>query len=207
MKMNVKNVFIIDDDASVRDALLTLVESVGLHPECFESADEFLKIALECQHGCVVTDICLPGTNGIQLQKILEKKGIGLPIIAMSAHGDIPMAVEMVRLGAIDFIEKPFRNQMMLQRIHEALEKNQQQYLLRKEHAVINARLQALTPREHEILALLLQGDSNKLIAREMALSPRTVEVHRANILKKLQVKSVTEISLLLKDFSAAKPT
>ncbi len=196
-----QTVFIIDDDASVRDALFTLVESVGLQALCFNCADDYLAQSTELNCGCVVSDICMPGTNGIQLQKILEKKNTNLPVIAMSAHGDIPMAVEMVRQGAIDFIEKPFRNQLMLQRIYEALEKNRQQQSLVQKNNSISACLQALTRRENDVLPLLLRGDSNKLIAREMILSPRTIEVHRANILKKFQVKSVTELSMLVKNF------
>jgi two-component system response regulator FixJ len=192
-------VYIIDDDASVRDALRTLVESVGLEARSFASADEFLDSDWqELMPGCVITDICLPGTTGIQLQQELLRRQIDWPIIAMSAHGDIPMAVEMLRRGAIDFIEKPFRNHLMLQRIDEALNRYQQQQEKRQAFEAVTARLQNLTPRERDVLPLLLSGESNKHVARLLSLSPRTVEIHRANILKKFEVRSVTELSGLL---------
>jgi len=191
----IQQVFIIDDDPAVRDALVTLVESVGLIAGCFATADDFLSSYSNEIPGCLITDICLPGMDGIQLQRVLQERKINLPLIAMSAHGDIAMAVKMVRRNAIDFIEKPFRNHVMLQRIHEALEIDRQQRLLHAEDDKLRSRLSLLTPRERQALPLLLDGKSNKIIARELALSPRTVESHRASILKKMDVDSVTALA------------
>ena len=188
-------VYVVDDDAAVRDALRTLIASVGLTAHCFDSADAFLSVYRPDLPGCLVTDICLPGTDGIQLQRLMIERGIELPLIAMSAHGDIAMAVEMVRRGALDFIEKPFRNHLMLQRIHEALDRDTRQRRERARRAGLQQSLQRLTPRERDILPLLLEGLSNKHIARALELSPRTVETHRANLLKKMQVESVTALA------------
>lgn len=193
--MTDQRVFIIDDDPAVRDALVTLVESVGLVAEDYTSADEFLSSYSEDIPGCLITDICLPGMDGMQLQQVLQERDIQLPLIAISAHGDIAMAVKMVRRNAIDFIEKPFRNHIMLQRIHEALDMDRQQRQQRAEDEELNARLNLLTPREVETLQLLLDGKSNKIIAAELSLSPRTVEAHRASILKKMHVESVTALA------------
>ncbi|AKH19254.1 response regulator transcription factor [Sedimenticola thiotaurini] len=193
--MTEQRVFIIDDDPAVRDALVTLVESVGLTAEDYASADEFLDSYSNETPGCLITDICLPGMDGLQLQQVLQERDIQLPLIAISAHGDIAMAVKMVRRNAIDFIEKPFRNHIMLQRIHEALDIDHQQRLQRARDEKLKARLSLLTPREKQTLNLLLDGKSNKIIAAELSLSPRTVEAHRANILKKMHADSVTALA------------
>ncbi len=193
--MTEQRVFIIDDDPAVRDALVTLVESVGLIAEDYPSADEFLDRYNRETPGCLITDICLPGMDGLQLQQVLQERDIQLPLIAISAHGDIAMAVKMVRRNAIDFIEKPFRNHIMLQRIHEALDLDRQQRRQRAQEEKLQARLSLLTPREKETLNLLLDGKSNKIIAAELSLSPRTVEAHRANILKKMHAESVTALA------------
>lgn len=205
--MSAATVHIVDDDAAVRDALLTLVESVGLHACCHDSADAFLAAYSPHLTSCLVTDICLPGTDGFSLQRLLFERGIEVPLIAMSAHGDIPMAVEMVRLGAIDFIEKPFRNQVMLQRIREALAVAERRRREHERQAVIDQRLQSLTPREREVLDALLQGCSNKEIARRLSLSPRTVETHRANVLHKMAVDSATALALLMQGHRANADT
>lgn len=193
--MTAQHVFIIDDDPAVKDALVTLVESVGLVAEHFSSADAFLSHYNSDTPGCLITDICLPGMDGIQLQQVLKERGINLPLIAISAHGDIAMAVKMVRENAIDFIEKPFRNHVMLQRIHEALEIDREQRLQSNEVERLQEQLDQLTPREKETLNFLLDGKSNKVIARELSISPRTIEAHRANILRKMQAESVTALA------------
>lgn len=192
-------VFIIDDDAAVRDALLVLVESVGLEAIAFDSADAFLADPLPPIPACLVTDVCLPGTDGMALQQLLNERQTQIPLIAMSAHGDIPMAVEMVRLGAVDFIEKPFRNQTMLSRIREALATARQWHAEASQRVAVGNRLASLTPRETQVLELLLDGSSNKVIARRLALSHRTVETHRAHILHKMQADSVTSLMVMLR--------
>lgn len=193
-----KEVFIIDDDPAVRDALLTLVESVGLHGTCFADADAFLVASPPAYAGCLITDVCLPGTDGVQLQRLLIERGMDMPLIAISAHGDIPMAVEMVRHGAVDFIEKPFRNHVLLERIREALAIAEKRQTEQSARTTLSARLGSLTPREKDIPPLLIEGASNKLIARQLSLRPRTVETHRANILRKTQTDSVTALARLL---------
>lgn len=192
--MTPATVFVIDDDAAVRDALVTLVLSVGLNARSFASADEFLAHGRIDRPGCLICDVCLPGTDGVRLQKILLEREIDIPLIAMSAHGDIPMAVEVVRRGAIDFIEKPFRNHLMLERIREALRYDDRLQRERSTQAALAERLKALTPREQEVLPLLLSGNSNKAIARALELSPRTIETHRARILRKTGAVSVTAL-------------
>ena len=196
-----QQVFIIDDDPAVRDALFTLVESVGLRAVCFDSADAFLAACSPRSAGCIVTDVCLPGIDGMTLQTVLAEHGIDMPLIAMSAHGDIAMAVEMVRHGAIDFIEKPFRNHTMLARIREAIVIAEQRHERRLAMVDVETRLNTLTPRERDILPELLDGSSNKHIARRLTLSPRTVEAHRANILHKMRVESVTALAVLMQNY------
>lgn len=198
--MNGRHVFIVDDDPAVRDALVTLVESVGLKARCYPSADAFLADYTADLPGCLITDICLPGTDGMRLQQALAERDIRIPLIAMSAHGDIPMAVEIVRRGAIDFIEKPFRNHVMLSRIHEALERDAQQRRERLMQSELHERLRSLTPRERQVLPLLVDGLSNKRIAARLQLSPRTIESHRASILRKMQADSATALARQLSD-------
>ena len=187
-------VFIVDDDPAVRDALCTLIDSVGIRTRCYADADSFLHEYAD-QPGCLISDICLPGTDGVQLLDILRKRAFELPLIAISAHGDIPLAVGMLRRGAVDFIEKPFRNHLVLQRVQEALHLDAAQRRQAMQQETLRRRMDNLTPRETEVLALLIEGLSNKLIARQLALSPRTVETHRANILRKMEVESVTALA------------
>ncbi len=197
--MNASFVYIVEDDAAVRDALVTLVRSVGLNAIAFDSADAFLDAMPRERVACILTDICMPGTDGMTLQRVLNDKGIDIPLIAISAHGDIAMAVEMVKRGAIDFIEKPFRNQVVLDRIREALQVAEAQNKDSMRQRGVVARLESLTPREHEVMSELIEGVSNKAIARRLSLSPRTVETHRAHILRKMEVESVTALVVLLK--------
>ncbi len=197
--MNAAFVYIVEDDAAVRDALVTLVQSVGLNAVPFDSADAFLEAVPRQRIACILTDICMPGTDGMTLQRVLNEKGITIPLIAISAHGDIAMAVEMVKRGAIDFIEKPFRNQVVLDCIREALQLAEAQNEDSRRQRGVLARIESLTPREHEIMSELIEGVSNKAIARRLSLSPRTVETHRAHILRKMEVESVTALVVLLK--------
>ena len=193
-------VYIIDDDDAVRDALRMLVESVGLSARCFMSARDFLDAYTEAFSGCLVLDIRMPGISGLQLQEIMEQRKIPLPIIFITGHGDIPMAVKAVKAGAVDFISKPFRDQELLDCINRALAQysSLQERLTR--HKEIARRVATLTPREHDVLTLVIQGQANKAIAAQLRLSQRTVEVHRANMLEKMQTRSVAE---LVKQMSA----
>lgn len=188
-------VFIVDDDAAVRDAVSVLVHSVGLTSREYASAESFLQDYKNEHPACLITDVCLPGTDGIALQEHLIEEGIRLPLIVISGHGDISMAVKMVRKGALDFLEKPFRNHVLMQRIQEALsidESHQQE--ISQQRQWYN-RYEDLTPREQQIAQLLSKGDANKVIASKIHLSPRTVETHRANLLRKMGVRSVTSLA------------
>lgn len=191
-----ETVYIVDDDPAVRDALSLLVRSVDLQVQAFADAEQFLPACPNnTQVACLITDIWLPGMDGMALQQALLDRDSALPLIIISAHGDIPMAVEMVRKGALDFIEKPFRNHLILQRIREALQQSRSHHQAIAEQEKLQDRLHSLTPREQQVLELLVQGAPNKRVAQLLDLSPRTVETHRANVLRKMAVRSVTELA------------
>lgn len=187
-------VYIVDDDPAVRDAIRCLVESVGLQAETFSSATDFLKTYRPHIAGCLILDVRMAGMSGLDLQEELARRGSRLPIIIISGHGDIPMAVQAVKRGALDFLEKPFRNQILLDRINEALKldalrRGQEAQLTR-----IESRIAMLTTREQQVLELLIEGKTSKEIARKMGLSPRTVETHRSHIMQKLEANSLAEL-------------
>ncbi|MGD2093629.1 MAG: response regulator transcription factor [Phycisphaerales bacterium] len=191
-------VFIIDDDEAVRDGLGQLMQSINLNVKTFSSAAEFLGFCKPDMQGCLVLDVRMPGMSGLKLQEELLLRNISLPIIFISGHGDVPMAVETIRKGAIDFMEKPVGDQALLDRVQEALEKDAQ---FKKEQAkrdAAKAKFELLTPREREVLDLIMAGKLNKVIASELGLSHRTVEVHRASIMEKMGVDSVAELVILI---------
>ncbi|MDZ7754213.1 MAG: response regulator [Gammaproteobacteria bacterium] len=191
-------VFIVDDDPAVRDALAVLLSSMNLHSRGFESADAFLAAYDKDQPGCLITDVCLAGIDGMALQRILKERNSTLPIIVISGHGDIPMSVHMVREGALDFLEKPFRNHVMLRLVREALEIDAEWRARHHAHAAIRERYAELTTREKEIAAMLAEGEPNKVIAARLKISPRTVEAHRANVLRKMEVTSAVALARTL---------
>lgn len=187
-------VFIVDDEPDVRDAISLLVSSVDLNAESFASAREFLDAYDPARPGCLILDVRLPGMNGLEAQKVMRERGISLPIIFISGHGDIPMAVRAVREGALDFVEKPFRDDALLACVQRAVEldgENRQQEGARQE---IEAQLETLTPREVEVLERLIDGKVNKIIARELDVSTRTVEIHRARVLHKMGADNVSQL-------------
>ena len=187
-------VYIVDDDDEVRESLADLVDSVGLKAETFANAPAFLAAYSPEQVGCVVLDIRMPGMSGLDLQQELSERGSTLPIIFISGHGDIPMAVEAMRRGAVDFIEKPYRDQDLLDRINAAVEVGQKRQSDQAELAVIERRFETLTPREREVMELIVQGHANKVIAIDLGLSQRTVEVHRARVMEKMEVRSLAQL-------------
>ncbi len=196
--MTEQTVYIIDDDEAVRDSIRELVESVNLNAEIFASADSFLDGFTADVSGCLVLDIRMARMSGLVLQERLNDMGATLPIIFITGHGDVDMAVDALKSGAVDFIEKPYHEQSLLDSINDALEldarnrnKNQQAEALEQHSA-------ELTMREREVMDLLFQGNTNKLIAKNLGISPRTVEVHRQHILQKYKVKSVTQLLYLL---------
>jgi two-component system, LuxR family, response regulator FixJ len=187
-------IFVVDDDSAVRDALKLLLRSVGQAVETYGSAQEFLDAYGEDRPGCLVLDIRMPGMSGLELQQKLNERHSILPIIFITGHGDVPMAVEAMQAGAVDFIQKPFRDQDLIDRINQALEKDGSNRAALGERNDIRRRLETLTPREREVLDLVVHGKANKVIAGDLKLSQRTVEIHRARVMEKMQASSLAHL-------------
>lgn len=187
-------IFVVDDDSAVRDALKLLLRSVGQAVETYGSAQEFLDGYSEDRPGCLVLDIRMPGMSGLELQQRLNERHSILPIIFITGHGDVPMAVEAMQAGAVDFIQKPFRDQDLIDRINQALEKDSSNRAALGERNDIRRRLETLTPREREVLDLVVHGKANKVIAGDLNLSQRTVEIHRARVMEKMQASSLAHL-------------
>lgn len=171
-----------------------LMRSVGLEHEIFHSGDEFLSRYSPQRPGCLVLDIRMPGLGGLELQQKLIEMDSTLPIIFITGHGDVPMAVEAMQKGAVDFIQKPFRDQELLDRIREALETDQERRSAREELAEVTTRLEKLTNREREVMDLVVTGKPNKVIAYELGVSQRTVEIHRARVMEKMTARSLADL-------------
>ncbi|KPJ92389.1 MAG: histidine kinase [Gemmatimonas sp. SG8_17] len=186
--------FVVDDDAAVRDSLRLLLRSIGLKAETYPSAAEFLQGYDATRPGCLVLDVRMPGMSGLELQEKLEELHSTLPIIFLTAHGDVPMAVKAVKAGAIDFIQKPFRDQELIDKIQHAMEENARTRRRLTDHQGIVARIESLTPREHQVMELVVAGKANKVIAIDLGLSQRTVEIHRARVMKKMAADSVSQL-------------
>ena len=187
-------VFLVDDDEAVRDSLSLLMKSVSLASQSFASAAEFLADYDPDCPGCLILDIRMPGMSGMELQqKLIDMRAI-LPIIFITGHGDIPMAVEAMQRGAIDFIPKPFRDNELLDRINKALEDDRANREELVERDEVEKRIQKLTPRETQVLELVVQGKANKVIAGDLEVSQRTVEIHRARVMEKMQVRSLAQL-------------
>ncbi len=187
-------VFIVDDDQAIRHAMELLMRSVGLDYEIYHSADDFLEKFSHEKAGCLVLDIRMPGLGGLELQDKLIEMRSSLPIIFITGHGDVPMAVEAMQKGAVDFIQKPFRDQELLDRIGEALKTDQERRTELEEHAEVQSRINKLTKREHEVFDLVVTGKPNKVIAYELGVSQRTVEIHRARVMEKMQARSLADL-------------
>jgi two-component system response regulator FixJ len=189
-----KTVYVIDDDPAMRDSLEFLLDSAGFKVALFDSAQGFLDAMPALGFGCVVSDVRMPGLDGIDLLKRLKNDNKQLPVIIMTGHGDVPLAVEAMKLGALDFLEKPFEDERLLNTISIALSRAAYE---RKGEAVaadIAARIATLSPRERQVMDGLVAGLSNKLIARDYNISPRTIEVYRANVMTKMQAGSISEL-------------
>jgi FixJ family two-component response regulator len=187
-------VFIVDDDGAVRDSLSLLMRSAGLSSEAFSGARDFLADVAVDRPGCLILDVRMPEIDGLELQRQLAARGSRLPIIMLTGHGDVPLAVEALRAGAIDFLTKPFDSQALLARIHEAIaldERTRQKHLDRDR---IKALLDTLTPREIEVVDLIIQGHSSKSIAADLGSSFNTVQNQRASIMKKMQAESAADL-------------
>lgn len=202
MESTNRTVFIVDDDEAVRDSLAFLMKSVGLYCKTYGLASDFLADYDINQPGCLVLDIRMPAMSGLDLQKELKKRHSILPIIFITGHGDVPMAVEAMREGAFDFIQKPFRDQNLIDRVHDALESNKHNQSTIGQRKEIIHNLSRLTERERQILDRVIDGKSNKLIAAELFLSCRTVEVHRAHAMEKMQADSVAHLVRMVMNVS-----
>ena len=189
-----QTVFIVDDDEPVRDALRLLMKSVGHEAETFASGDEFLASCSQETSGCLILDIRMPGMSGLELQEQLHKQGVNIPIIFITGHGDVPMAVQAMKHGAIDFLQKPFREQDLVDRVNEALKKDVNTNKLALHLTEIEQRVSNLTPRERQIMNMIVQGKASKVIAINLGLSQRTVETHRTRIMRKMQSRSLAEL-------------
>jgi FixJ family two-component response regulator len=194
MKEKPATVFVVDDDEAVRTSLRLLLKSVGLPVETFASAQEFLDQFDPDRAGCLVLDIRMPGMSGLELQQQLRDRHSIMPIVFITGHGDVPMAVEAMQAGAVDFIQKPFRDQDLIDRINRALEKDREMRGELRERDEIRRRMSQLTPREREVLELVTQGKANKVIAGDLNVSQRTVEIHRARVMEKMGANSLAHL-------------
>jgi two-component system, LuxR family, response regulator FixJ len=187
-------VYVVDDDEAVRDSLKLLLESVDLACQTFASATEFLEKHDPDQHSCLVTDIRMPGMSGLDLHDELNRRSSTIPILFITGHGDVPMAVDAMKSGALDFIQKPFRDQDLLDRIHQALESDEARREDNRELSETRSRIARLTARETEVMHRVVQGQANKVIALDLGVSQRTVEIHRARVMQKMGARSLAEL-------------
>ena len=192
-------VHIVDDDQTVSQSMKFLVESIGLQALCYTSASEFFDRYRDYGAGCLILDLRMPGISGLEALELILEKQINEPVIVVTGHGDVPAAVRALKLGAIDFVEKPCNDNLLIQKINHAIDLDQRNRVNRARRESINQAYLSLTVRERDVLQLLVSGNSNKAVARDLILSPKTVERHRANIMRKLDVGSFAE---LVRDFS-----
>ncbi len=185
---------VIDDDEAVRESIEFLLRSARLTVRTYESAAAFLAVAPTINSGCVITDVRMPGISGIDLLRRLKELQIRLPVIVITGHGDVPLAVEAMKSGAIDFLEKPFEDEVLLNSVRTALNRSEASAQQETERAEIRARIATLTNREHEVLEGLVAGHPNKIIAFDLSISPRTVEIYRANVMTKMKAGSLSEL-------------
>jgi len=198
MMNNNSTVFVVDDDQEVREALQLLMESVGLPVETFGSSQEYLEQFDPERPGCLVLDIRMPGMSGLELQARLAAENIHPPIVMITGHGDVPMAVRAVQAGAVDFVQKPFNDQALLDSVHRAIQQDAVQRGEASKLRDIQERLDRLTPREREVLDLVVAGKRNKVIAAEMNISQSTVEAHRAKVMEKIEADTLSSLMRMM---------
>jgi two-component system, LuxR family, response regulator FixJ len=196
-------VFVVDDNEGIRNALRLLLKSVGLASRTMSSAKEFLDTYQPTEPGCLVLDVRMPGMSGIELQEQLNLRGAVIPVIFITGHGDVPMAVEAMQRGAFDFLQKPFRDQDLIDRIQRALERDKHNRAALAQHTRIHERLEALTPREREVMALMVRGLANKVIAADLGISQRTVEIHRSRVMDKSGAASLAQLVRMTLDLES----
>jgi two-component system, LuxR family, response regulator FixJ len=206
VKAPVPTVFVIDDDEAVRGSLKLLFRSIGLPVQVFASAQDFLPQYSLDAPGCLVVDVRMPGLSGLELQHALNLRGATVPVIFITGHGDIAMAVEAMQHGAFDFLAKPFRDQDLIDRVQRALQQDAAHRLEFGNCARIRERLESLTPREREVLALVTRGKANKVMAAELGVSQRTIEIHRARVMEKMQASSLAQLVRMSLEVAANSP-
>jgi two-component system response regulator FixJ len=187
-------VHVIDDDEAVRHSLAFLLNAAGIEVSTYESAVAFLKVAPELKSGCVITDVRMPDVSGIDLLRRLKELKIGVPVIVITGHGDVPLAVEAMKIGAVDFLEKPFDDEVLLASVQSALDNQDRTSRREAERGEIEARIAALSKRERDVLHGLVAGHANKQIAFDLGISPRTVEIYRANLMTKMAAASLSDL-------------
>ena len=194
MPFDDSTVHVIDDDEAARHSLAFLLRSARIFVKTYDSAAAFLNIASDVKTGCIITDVRMPEISGIELLKRLKELKIGVPVIIITGHGDVPLAVEAMKFGAVDFLEKPFDDEVMLTVVRAALNKQDGDSKRQAERAEIESRLAALSNRERDVLNGLVAGHANKQIAYDLGISPRTVEIYRANLMTKMQAASLSDL-------------
>jgi two-component system response regulator FixJ len=194
VKAHTPTVFVVDDDGAVRSSLRLLLKSVGLAVSTFDSAQAFLDAFSPQWAGCILLDVRMPGMIGPVLQEQLTLRGSRLPVIFITGHGDVSMAVEAMQKGAFDFVEKPFHDKQLLDRVHGALAEDARVRRQLAEHETIRNRFESLTPREREVLDQVARGSSNKVMAYDLRISQRTIEIHRSRIMEKMQAPSLAQL-------------
>lgn len=192
--MTARRVYLIDDDDAMRDSLAFLLQTQDLVVDCYESASAFLRAAPELEPGCIVTDLRMPEMTGLQMVRALKEQGIALPVIVITGHGDVPLAVEAMKAGVVDFLEKPFSDDLILSTLSSAFRRLDEKFETDAERMAIRAHIESLSVREREVMAGLVAGRANKVIADDLGISPRTVEIYRANVMTKMQAQSLSEL-------------
>jgi two-component system, LuxR family, response regulator FixJ len=190
-------VYLVDDDYSVRDSLSMLIETTGQAVRCFESADAFLNNFDPDQAGCLILDVRMPSMTGLELQEELARRDFAIPIIFISGHADVPDSSKAFRAGAVDYLEKPFDSKILLSRMQEAIQRDIDTRFNYSEKRKFKKRLSQLTPREHEVMILVVKGLSNKEVAKHLDVSNRTIDVHRAKIMEKMEADDLAELTVI----------
>ena len=191
---NSQTVYIVDDDSDVADSMSMLLESTGLRTQQYHSAEEFLQSTDAQLVGCLILDVRMPDMNGLELQQEIKRRNVNLPVVFVTGHGDVPMAVQAMKNGAVEFLQKPFREQEFIDCVNRALKANSDALNGHNRLRSIQARIDSLTKREQEIMRLIAAGNITKVIAAKLSISPRTVEIHRARAMEKMQAKTLAQL-------------
>ena len=189
-----RTVFVVDDDAAALDSLVLLLRSDGLNPSGFSSAVEFLEALSPDARGCIISDVRMPGMDGVELVRALKERQCLMPVILITGHADVTVAVQAMKAGAAEFVQKPFESELILRLVRACLEENDDAVDASSRRLRVLRRIESLTAREHQVLDLIMQGASNKLIASSLDISPRTVEIYRANVMSKMRADSLSDL-------------